>query len=220
MDDAGGCVISLRDVDQRQRTEEALAEATRQLEMLAATDELTRLANRRTFNRRLEEAFAQARDGADFSLLLLDVDRFKSFNDRYGHPAGDRCLEVVSEVLSACVRTDDEIGARYGGEELALILPGAGPAEALARAEAIRRAVLARAIPHEDAEDGLLHGEHRRRLPLRARPRPGRARRHRPEGRRRSTPRAGAAGTRSVPARPEGRRRGARRPAEAARPAA
>ncbi|RIY00859.1 diguanylate cyclase [Aureimonas flava] len=156
VDDVGGCVISMRDVDQRQRTEEALAEATRQLETLAATDELTRLANRRTFNRRLDETFATAGDGSDFSLLLLDVDRFKAFNDRYGHPAGDRCLAAVAEALAACVRRDDEIGARYGGEELALILPGAGPAEALIRAEAIRRAVLALRIPHEDAEDGYL----------------------------------------------------------------
>lgn len=156
IDDAGGSVISLRDVDQRQRTEEALAEANRQLEMLAATDDLTRLANRRTFNRRLEEAFAKAEDGTDFSLLLLDVDRFKAFNDRYGHPAGDRCLKAVSEALAACVRRDDEIGARYGGEELALILPGAGPAEALIRAETIRRAVASLAIPHQDGDEGYL----------------------------------------------------------------
>ncbi|MBB3937820.1 diguanylate cyclase [Aureimonas phyllosphaerae] len=156
IDEIGGCVVSMRDVDQRQRTEEALAEATRQLELLAATDELTRLANRRTFNRRLEEAFAQTGDGGDFSLLLLDVDHFKAFNDRYGHPAGDRCLKAVSETLAACVRRDDEIGARYGGEELALILPGVGPSEALQRADAIRRAIAALAIPHKDAAGGTL----------------------------------------------------------------
>lgn len=156
IDEIGGCVVSMRDVDQRQRTEAALAEANRQLELLAATDELTRLANRRTFNRRLEEAFAETGGAADFSLLLLDVDHFKAFNDRYGHPAGDRCLAMVSETLAACVRKDDEIGARYGGEELALILPGIGPAEALLRAETIRRAVAALAIPHADADGGTL----------------------------------------------------------------
>nr|WP_279481355.1 diguanylate cyclase [Aureimonas sp. SK2] len=156
MDEVGGCVVSMRDVDQRQRTEEALAEANRQLEELASVDELTRLANRRTFNRRLEETFAQASDGSDFSLLLLDVDHFKAFNDRYGHPAGDRCLKAVSEALASCVRQDDELGARYGGEELALILPGAGPLEALRRAESLRRAVAALGIVHESADEGFL----------------------------------------------------------------
>ncbi|WP_182086477.1 diguanylate cyclase [Aureimonas sp. ME7] len=157
MADDNGFVLSMRDVDERQRMEEELAQTSRQLERLADTDELTHLANRRSFNRHLRQAFERSGESeGDLSLLLIDVDRFKAFNDRYGHPAGDRCLEAIAKAVGGSIRHGDEIGARYGGEEMAVVLPAVPLAEALARGEALRRAVLALRILHEDSEAGVV----------------------------------------------------------------
>ncbi len=94
-----------------------------ELGTLANTDELTKLANRRYFNLRFEDAVSRAvRSSAPVSLLMIDADRFKLFNDSYGHAAGDDCLKKISAVLRDCVRQPEDLAARYGGEELAVIL--------------------------------------------------------------------------------------------------
>ncbi|MBF9231764.1 sensor domain-containing diguanylate cyclase [Microvirga alba] len=133
-------------VAQLRRREKAEAE----LAELAATDGLTGLANRRVFDRELAAEFQRAsRSGMPLSLLLIDVDRFKSFNDAYGHQAGDECLQTLSEVIVQAVRRPSDLVARYGGEELVVLLPGTDEAGAVDVAETIRARVEALAMRHE-----------------------------------------------------------------------
>jgi diguanylate cyclase (GGDEF)-like protein len=118
----------------------------------AMTDSLTRLANRRHFDDALNrEFFRLKRSGAPLSLIMLDVDYFKRFNDSLGHLAGDDCLQQVASALSAVVERAPDLVARYGGEEFAVILPETDPMGALSLAERIRQAVEELAIPHPDS---------------------------------------------------------------------
>ena len=112
-----------------------------QLQRLAATDGLTKIANRRTFEQVLERELARARHAAEpVGLVLLDIDRFKHLNDTYGHPAGDDVLRNVAAALS-CECRDFDTAARFGGEEFVVVLPGCLPKEAEEIAERLRRAV-------------------------------------------------------------------------------
>ncbi len=114
----------------------------RRLESLATTDGLTGLKNHRAFRESLEREYARAaRDASPLSLLMLDVDRFKQFNDQFGHPAGDGALQEVARILTNNNRLSDTVAVRDGGEEFALILPNCGCDEAAAIAERVRRAV-------------------------------------------------------------------------------
>ncbi len=117
-------------------------EATnRELEVLATTDGLSGLKNHRTFQDRLAAEHARAvRYHSPLSLLLLDVDKFKQFNDEFGHPAGDAVLKEVAAILKATAR-DTDVAARYGGEEFVLLLPQTDEAGALVIAERVRAAV-------------------------------------------------------------------------------
>jgi diguanylate cyclase len=108
------------------------------LEELALTDPLTGLPNRRAWERRLPGELARAgRDGRPLCLALLDLDRFKAFNDRHGHPAGDALLRDAATAWSRELRAGDLL-ARYGGEEFVLVLPNCLPHEAAAIAERLR----------------------------------------------------------------------------------
>ena len=125
----------------------SLAEQNLALKRQALTDGLTGLANRAQFDQFLSESFeAATREDKQLSLLLLDVDKFKSVNDRYGHQTGDKVLQAMGKLLSSAVRPQD-IAARYGGEEMCLVLPGTGRATATAVAESIRKAIAAQPIP-------------------------------------------------------------------------
>lgn len=136
--------------EEMRATNERLAE-------LAATDSLTGIANRRHFDRRLDEEWRRcSRDGRPLALLMLDIDGFKRFNDRYGHLAGDNCLRQVVSVIAAHARRPGDLAARVGGEEFALLLPGAPLEAALVIAEQIRREVEDLTIPHQDGIDGRL----------------------------------------------------------------
>jgi diguanylate cyclase len=107
------------------------------------TDDLTGIANRRCFDQELQEAAEQGQDKREpMCLLMADIDHFKTFNDNYGHPAGDQILKLVAQVLTSCVKGRDVV-ARYGGEEFAVILPHTGLDGGRALAEQICRAVAA-----------------------------------------------------------------------------
>jgi diguanylate cyclase (GGDEF)-like protein len=90
------------------------------------------------------------------SLVMIDVDHFKRFNDRYGHQAGDHCLAEIGRALAAVPGRPGDFAARYGGEEMALVLPSTPAAGALVIAERARQAVRALAIPHENNEGGIV----------------------------------------------------------------
>ncbi len=112
-----------------------------QVQRLAATDGLTKIANRRTFETTLEREIARATRSAEhLSLVMIDIDHFKALNDNHGHQAGDEVLRNVAAALS-CECRDFDTAARYGGEEFAVILPGCGPEEALEIAERLRSSV-------------------------------------------------------------------------------
>ncbi len=120
---------------------EALKAEQSRLQFEATTDNLTGVANRAYFNRRLVEEFAAAeRDGSLLACLMLDIDHFKHVNDRYGHLAGDLVLRDVGQLLRANVRAVD-IPARYGGEEFAVLMPGAPLEGARALGERVRTVV-------------------------------------------------------------------------------
>ncbi|OAN52327.1 diguanylate cyclase [Paramagnetospirillum marisnigri] len=112
----------------------------------AATDALTQLANRKMFDHSLALAIHNARDGGHpLSLLMIDIDHFKQFNDTYGHPLGDQILKLVGRSLTEIVKVKDT-AARYGGEEFAVILPDTSLADAMAMAETIRSQVAAKRV--------------------------------------------------------------------------
>jgi diguanylate cyclase (GGDEF)-like protein len=131
------------------RTRE-LAEANTRLQRLAVLDGLTGVANRRGFDAALARRYADACEaGTQLALLMIDVDHFKQYNDRHGHLAGDEALREIAQEIAKLVRGDDML-ARFGGEEFALILPGAGLAQALLRAEEIRSHCATRALARGD----------------------------------------------------------------------
>ena len=133
-------------VDERTR---ALAEANLRLERLSALDPLTGVANRRRFDEVLEIEWRRGcRSGAPLSLILLDLDSFKPFNDTNGHLAGDECLRQVAQVLSGALGRAGDLVARYGGEEFVALLPGMAQEDAAALAERLRAGVELLALPH------------------------------------------------------------------------
>jgi diguanylate cyclase (GGDEF)-like protein len=158
----GGLVGVRIDVSELIAREQSLRElnseldaANRRLAELSETDALTGIANRRQFDRRLDEEWARSlRHGLPLSLLLIDVDHFKRYNDHHGHPAGDACLRRIATELQACVCRPDELLARYGGEEFLMLLPHTDAADALAMAQRCLAAVDAAALPHGDSPLG------------------------------------------------------------------
>jgi len=145
------CVI--RDVTERKRMEDELTQLNRRLTQLAATDGLTGLTNRRTFDGFLRREF-EACD--EISVLLFDIDNFKGYNDSYGHQAGDRCLQAVAKAIGDTTATTSGLSARYGGEEFAVVLPNTTEAAALKIAEAIRLTVLALGVPNTASSRGYV----------------------------------------------------------------
>lgn len=129
-----------------------LVEARDELQRLATEDALTGVANRRKFGLILDQEWQRAqREGRELTLVLLDVDFFKRYNDHYGHAAGDDCLHAVAQALAGqCLRATDLV-ARYGGEEFAMVLPDTGPDAAPALLRAVLAAVDALRIEHADS---------------------------------------------------------------------
>jgi diguanylate cyclase (GGDEF)-like protein len=116
----------------------------------ARRDGLTGIANRRTFDEHVDRVWSQAaREGRPLTLLLIDIDHFKAYNDRFGHQAGDECLRRVAWSLNSSARRPLDIAARYGGEEFALVLYDAGRQHAEEAARQIRAGIDALAIAHQ-----------------------------------------------------------------------
>ena len=137
------------------RVSSELRTANDLLWQISMQDGLTQLANRRAFDKYLQEQVAiAARQGRSIALVLVDVDHFKAYNDLYGHQAGDACLRQVGAALRGSCRRPSDLAARYGGEEFALILPDTDRAGALHVAETLRTAVLRQAMPHAEAGTG------------------------------------------------------------------
>lgn len=126
-----------------------LSDVYRRLQTLSRMDALTGLYNRRHFQDYLQQIWQRAQhDGQEVSIIMLDVDHFKAYNDRYGHQSGDQCLAQVAGVIETCLRRPGDLVARFGGEEFIAVLPAAGAQVAQQAAERIRQAVEALKIPH------------------------------------------------------------------------
>jgi diguanylate cyclase (GGDEF)-like protein len=133
----------------RVRNQVKLREAKFRLTRLASTDALTGLANRRQFDEMLNYEYARhARSGSEMSLILLDIDHFKAFNDTYGHVVGDDCLRGVGQAIAETVVRSTDLAARYGGEEFVFLLPETGMQGALVLAEKIRTSICEMNLPH------------------------------------------------------------------------
>lgn len=123
-------------------------EREKELRRLAETDPLTALLNRRSFTERAHAAIAaSAREDTDISVIIVDLDHFKQVNDTYGHPAGDAVIRAFADVLLGLSQGEPHLVARVGGEEFAILLRGAGTAEAMVRTAEIQEALASRALP-------------------------------------------------------------------------
>ena len=123
-----------------------------QMRQMSREDGLTKLANRRHFDEVLGREWLRCqRDGSALSLLFLDVDFFKPFNDHYGHQAGDHCLEKIAEVLRHYTRRPGDLAARYGGEEFVILYPQTGPEALEVMARQILESILELEVPHSQS---------------------------------------------------------------------
>ncbi|MDW8103776.1 MAG: diguanylate cyclase [Armatimonadota bacterium] len=151
--DASGQIVAIIgasvDITQRVQYEQELRALNERLESLAFTDALTGLFNHRALQDKLAEHFARAKqNGETFAFILLDIDRFKHFNDTFGHQAGDEVLRTVAQVLQR-YSPPHSIVARYGGEELSVLLPGYSLDEAIGVAESLRQAIASTPTPYQ-----------------------------------------------------------------------
>ncbi|RVT95176.1 diguanylate cyclase [Sphingomonas crocodyli] len=143
------------DISERKKTEQELLQLQRDLEAMSFEDGLTRIANRRMFDNHLESEFGSAaKSGQPLSMIMLDIDHFKQFNDRYGHLQGDDCLRRVAAGLKSLATRPRDIVARYGGEEFVLLLPDTDAAAALDYARRCVAELAELQIPHESSSCG------------------------------------------------------------------
>ena len=155
--DDGGYLSVLSDITRRKRAELDQADANRRLAALAHLDGLTGLINRRAFDELIETEFQRSiREMRPLSLLIIDVDYFKPYNDAYGHLAGDDCLKAIAGILQTALRRPGDRAARIGGEEFAVILPDTDAVGATIVAWSIRKAVRDLALRHDRSREGLI----------------------------------------------------------------
>jgi len=150
----------IRNITERKRAEEALKEAKEKaekaraiLQKLSMFDSLTDIPNRRHFDEFFLMEWRRAvRSPRPLSVVMIDIDYFKQFNDFYGHQAGDKCLKHIASILRQVAKRTDDMAARYGGEEFVMILPGAAAEAAVRLAEKARAGVAGLKIPHAQSE--------------------------------------------------------------------
>jgi len=145
------------DISERKKTEEKLLVMQRQLEDYSFRDGLTGVPNRRKFDAVLDEEWDAARRHTQpLSLILIDIDFFKQYNDHYGHVQGDDCLKRVGAALGGAASRPRDLLARYGGEEFVLVLPATDEAAAVRVSERVRQALFKAQIPHAASSVGQL----------------------------------------------------------------
>ncbi|MES2259121.1 MAG: diguanylate cyclase [Pseudomonadota bacterium] len=148
------CLIQINDVSIAVGREKLLREQAMVLRSQTFSDGLTGIANRRHFDVAMDKEQRRAkRTGSALSLLMIDIDYFKAYNDHYGHQQGDHCLIQVACALAAMLHRSTDLIARYGGEEFVMILPDTDAQQALQMGEAIRARTIALDIPHAQAGD-------------------------------------------------------------------
>ena len=140
---------TIQDITQRKQSEQELANYRTALEEKVRLDPMTQIPNRRALDEHVVLEWHRAmRNHAPLSVLMIDVDHFKAYNDHYGHVAGDECLRQVATAIASCASRAGELAARYGGEEFAVLLPDTDTAQALQSAERVRAAIEALALEH------------------------------------------------------------------------
>jgi len=143
------CLIEISDVSTTVGRERLLRDQAESLRAQSYVDGLTGIANRRHFDVALQRELGRAqRHGGQLSLLLMDIDSFKLYNDHFGHQQGDACLAMVAEAFAGKLQRAADLAARYGGEEFAAVLPDTSPEQARQHAEAIRACIAALNITH------------------------------------------------------------------------
>ncbi|MGH8334514.1 MAG: sensor domain-containing diguanylate cyclase, partial [Pseudomonas sp.] len=140
-----------------EQVEADLRKAKEALKLIATHDSLTGLANRRLFEGALDIEFGRgARQSSSLSLIMLDIDYFKRYNDAYGHVAGDHCLAEVARAVKGCCHRKADLAVRYGGEEFAVLLPDTDIHGAMVIAEQVRRSVMDKNIIHSGSPSGFV----------------------------------------------------------------
>lgn len=142
-----------REIEERKRVEAAVQKANQELERLAYLDGLTQVSNRRRFDSYLQQEWERSKqDQTPLSLILIDVDYFKRYNDTYGHQAGDDCLIQIAQTVQGAVEGSRDLVARYGGEEFAVILPQGSQERAYQVARQIQSLVQELGLPHRQSK--------------------------------------------------------------------
>ncbi|MBB3962831.1 diguanylate cyclase [Rhizobium metallidurans] len=155
--DNGMALVAVSDITTMKQAEFALRTVAEQMKSLAETDALTGLLNRRAFDHAISVAVERSRlERRPMAVLMIDVDRFKAYNDTYGHPEGDECLKAIADCLRRTMNRPQDVLARFGGEEFVVLLPDTDETKALALAEQFRQTLLARAIAHSGSEYGVV----------------------------------------------------------------
>ena len=154
---SAGYVANVRDVSLEIEIERTRASEHRRLTEAASRDELTGIANRRAFNHALDrESMRLTRSESDLSLLIIDVDHFKLYNDRYGHLEGDACLWNIAQAIEICVGRANDLVARFGGEEFVVLVPMTDSAGAATLAQRILEAVASLELPHPGSSHSIV----------------------------------------------------------------
>jgi len=146
------CAI-VRDIRDRKQVEAELKQANQQLEHLANVDELTQIANRRSFDRYYQSQWQEMMESKQLlALILCDVDFFKKYNDFYGHQAGDDCLKKIAQTINSSLQRTGDLAARYGGEEFAIILPNTNVDGAIRFAQNLQENIRKQKLVHSASE--------------------------------------------------------------------